>query len=140
MQIYVPPAFAKLARKEDISDYRLLDAVVRAERGQIDAQLAPHLIKQRIPRPGQGRARGLRGILAYKRGTIAVPLFLFPKSGRANLTAAEQEAYAAFAAELAGFTDADFARLVRERGWRRIDHDEATIPDRGHPRPPDSPL
>src|ERR1035437_1419884 len=45
--------FQRFARKEGIADAALLEAVARAEKGQIDADLGGGVIKQRISRPGR---------------------------------------------------------------------------------------
>lgn len=50
--------FQRFARKEGIADAALREAVARAEKGQIDADLGGAVIKQRIARPGQGRSKG----------------------------------------------------------------------------------
>ena len=43
--------FERFARKEKIRDPVLVDAVARAEGGQVDADLGGGVIKQRIARP-----------------------------------------------------------------------------------------
>ena len=45
-------AFHRFAQEERISDDVLCDAIARAERGIIDADLGGGLIKQRVARPG----------------------------------------------------------------------------------------
>jgi hypothetical protein len=57
--------FARFARKERLDDARLCEAVSRAERGSVDADLGGHLIKQRVARPGGGRSGGTRVLIAY---------------------------------------------------------------------------
>jgi hypothetical protein len=54
VRIYKNAWFAKFARKEDVNDTMLVDAVRRAAAGLIDAPLGSGLIKQRVARPGQG--------------------------------------------------------------------------------------
>ncbi|UIY45871.1 type II toxin-antitoxin system RelE/ParE family toxin [Methylobacterium radiotolerans] len=124
MKIYVTNAFSKDATKADVSDDDLREAIARAENGQIDGPLGAYLIKQRIARRGQGRSGGLRTILCFRRGKVAVFLYIFAKSKKANLTKAEQEAYREYAKELAEYTDEQFARLVAERGWRQIEDEQ----------------
>ena len=53
MRVFVTKSFGRFQRKEKISDAALNEAIARAERGQIDATLGRHLIKQRIGRPGK---------------------------------------------------------------------------------------
>jgi hypothetical protein len=56
MRIFKTRWFARFAKREDISDDRLADAIARAERGLIDADLGGGLIKQRVARPAKARA------------------------------------------------------------------------------------
>jgi hypothetical protein len=85
LPIYVTKEFARFARREGIDDRRLRDAVGRAERGLIDADLRAGLIKQRVARKGQGRRSGFRVLAAFRRGQRCVFLYGFPKSERENI-------------------------------------------------------
>jgi hypothetical protein len=67
------------------SDATLREAVVRAERGLVDADLGGGVIKQRVARPGQGRSGGFRVLIAYRAKTRSVFLFGFAKSTRGNV-------------------------------------------------------
>jgi hypothetical protein len=97
--------FQKFARKEKISDAMLCEAVARAERGQIDADLGSGLIKQRLARPGAGKSGGFRTLVFFRTQQRAVFAFGFAKSDMANLDDAD-EVYLKKAAKLVlGFTD-----------------------------------
>src|SRR5580658_5139225 len=74
--------FQRFARKERIRDAVLLDAVARAEKGQLDADLGGGVIKQRIARPGQGKSGGYCTIIVFKQGQRAVFVYGFAKSER----------------------------------------------------------
>lgn len=63
MRVFKNAWFERFARKQGISDAVLLEAVERAERGLIDADLGGCVIKQRVARPGQGRSGGWRTVL-----------------------------------------------------------------------------
>jgi hypothetical protein len=76
---------SRYARREKISHASLCDAVTRAERGLIDADLGGGLIKQRVARAGKGRSGGYRTILAYRRFDRAVFIFGFAKSALENI-------------------------------------------------------
>jgi hypothetical protein len=123
MKVYKTKEFTRLARKGGLSDPVLCQAVARAERGLVDAQIGRFLIKRRIARAGQGRSGGFRSILFYREKDRAVFLHLFAKSEQDNLSAAEQDAYRRFAAELAGLNDQIIGVLVRERKWIEIDYE-----------------
>jgi hypothetical protein len=69
----------------------LCDAIERAERGLVDADLGGGIIKQRVARTGQGRSGGYRLLIAYRSGKRAVFLYGFAKSERDNIEADELE-------------------------------------------------
>lgn len=105
MRVFKNGWFQKFARKEKISDAMLCEAVARAERGQIDADLGSGLIKQRLARPGAGKSGGFRTLVFFRTQQRAVFAFGFAKSDMANLNDAD-EAYLKKAAKLVlGFTD-----------------------------------
>lgn len=68
MRIFKNRWFEKFARKQDIGDDVLREAVGRAERGLIDADLGGGVIKQRVAREGEGRSGGYRTIISSGRG------------------------------------------------------------------------
>jgi hypothetical protein len=53
VRIFKSRRFERFAKKEGISDANLRESIVRAEEGQIDADLGGGIIKPRIARPGQ---------------------------------------------------------------------------------------
>lgn len=85
MQVSKTRWFARFARNEGIADRSLREAIARAERGLIDADLGGGLIKQRVARRGQGRSGGYRTILAYSAGSRAFFLLGFAKSDLDNI-------------------------------------------------------
>src|SRR5215472_11438557 len=76
---------ARFQRRERIADTALVEAILAAKRGLVDADLGGTLIKQRIARPGQGKSGGFRTLIAYRRSERAVFLFGFAKNERANI-------------------------------------------------------
>jgi hypothetical protein len=89
MRAFKTKWLARFARREGISDRSLREAIERAERGQIDADLGGGLIKQRVARPGQGRAGGYRTLVAYRAKDRAVFLYGFAKNGLDDIGTAE---------------------------------------------------
>ena len=71
LQIFVSRWFERYARKNDINNKMLLDAVGRAENGLIDADLGRGVIKQRVARAGQGKSKGYRTIIIIHYGEKA---------------------------------------------------------------------
>ena len=78
----------------------------RIGKGLIDADLGGGVVKQRLARPGQGRSRGVRAILAFRRGEQAFFVHGFAKNDRANLRRTELRAVRALADELSGLDEA----------------------------------
>lgn len=120
LKIFVTRHFDRLARKAGLDDRALLDAVIRAERGLVDAKLGHFLIKQRVAREGQGRSGGYRTIIAYRKGDLAVFIFAFAKSDQASLSDGELVSLQGIAESFSNFSPADMEKLVTERKWRRI--------------------
>lgn len=85
MRVFKGGRFDRFARKEKVSDAMLCEAVARAERGLIDADLGGGLIKQRVARAGSGKSGGFRTIILFRAETRAVFVYGFAKNDRANL-------------------------------------------------------
>jgi hypothetical protein len=87
MRAFKTKWFARFARQELIADASLWEAIERAERGLIDADLGGGLIKQRVSRHGKGRSGGYRVIVAYRAKNRAVFLLGFAKNEQDNIDA-----------------------------------------------------
>jgi hypothetical protein len=85
VRIFLTKWMSRFARRENLAYKSLQEAIARAERGLIDADLGGGLIKQRVARAGKGRSGGYRTIIAYRRGSRAVFLYGFAKSERDNI-------------------------------------------------------
>ena len=102
MRILKTRLFAKFAKRERIGDSSLGEAIDRAGRGLVDADLGGGIIKQRVARQGQGRSGGYRTLIAYRSGDFAVFLFGFAKRDRDNVGAAELDDLQSIAAQWLG--------------------------------------
>jgi hypothetical protein len=106
--------FQRFARKERIADAVLREAVARAENGQFDADLGGGVIKQRIARPGQGKSKGYRTIIFFRRGARAFFVYGFAKSQRANIDDDEEGQFKEAAKLVLALTETQLAvRLER---------------------------
>jgi hypothetical protein len=104
--------FQRFARREGISDTVLRDAVARAERGRIGADLGCGVVKQRIARPGQGRSKGYRAIILFRRGARAFFVYGFAKSQRTNIADDEKEQFKEAAKYALALTEKQLAELL----------------------------
>ena len=85
MRVFKTKWLARFARRQRIEDRSLIEAIARASRGLIDADLGGGIIKQRVARFGQGRSGGHRMLIAYRAGDRAVFLYGFAKNERENI-------------------------------------------------------
>lgn len=123
MRIFKVKWFQRFARRERLADAALVDAVKRAERGLVDADLGGHLIKQRVARAGQGRSGGYRTIVAIRAGDRAFYLFGFAKSDQDNLAPNDEENYKAAARRLLALSEKVLTELVEAGALTEIDPD-----------------
>ena len=112
MRSFKTKAFARRARQEGISDKQLHEAVERAARGLIDAELGGGLIKQRIARRGQGRSGGYRTIIAWRAKNRSIFVYAFAKSMRDNISDAELADLKDLAALYLGYSSKEIDRAV----------------------------
>ena len=112
MRIFKSRWFRRFAIKEGIADSLLTEAVARAERGLIDAELGGEVIKQRIARAGGGRSKGYRTVIVFRRGARAFFVYGFAKSQRANIDSEEKQQFKEAAKHILALTEQQLAQLL----------------------------
>jgi hypothetical protein len=110
LRVFKTKQFARFARSQRIADASLCEAIRRAERGLVDADLGGGVLKQRVARPGQGRSGGYRVLIAYRAKTRSVFLYGFAKSERGNV---EEDELATLRDIAKGWLEADAMALAR---------------------------
>jgi hypothetical protein len=120
VRIFKSRWFQRFARKEGIEDVVLREAIARAEKGQIDADLGGEVIKQRVARPGQGKSRGYRTIILFRRGARAFFVYGFAKSQRANVNDDEEDQFKEAAKHVLGLTEKQLAELLKRGGFVEV--------------------
>ncbi len=125
MRIFKDKGFSRFARRHDISDRDLCAAISRAERGLIDADLGSGVIKQRIPRPHQGRSGGFRTIIFFRAGDRAFFVFGFAKSDMDNISADDLRAFRRAAEVTLALDDAALQKLAEAEELNEVYCDEA---------------
>jgi len=116
--------FERFARKEKIPDAILVDAVARAEKGQVDADLGGGVIKQRIARPGRGKSGGYRTIIFFRRGERAVFAYGFAKSDRANIDDDEEKQFKEAARHVLQLTEKQIEALVKNGDFVEVRYEQ----------------
>ena len=120
MRIFKTKEFARFARRQGITDEVLCDAIDRAERGLIDADLGSSLIKQRVARPGQGRRSGYRTIIAYRDGIRSLFVMGFAKGKLDNIDDDDLARLKAFAGQVLSWNNAQVKRLLDSKEWQEL--------------------
>lgn len=121
MRIFKVKWFTRFARRERIPDKALAEAIERAERGLVDADLGGHLIKQRVARAGKGRSGGYRTIIVFKSRDRSFFVYGFAKSDKDNLSPDEEQNYKAAAARLLSLSDDVLTQLVEDGTLTELD-------------------
>ena len=115
LRVFTTKEFARFARKEKIDDAALCEAIARADRGVVDADLTGGLIKQRIPRKGQGRSGGFRTIVAYRKGDRAYYMYGFAKNVMDNIDDDDLKRLRVVAAALLDLSAAELKTAVESK-------------------------
>jgi len=115
LRIYKTRWMTRFLRRENVDDASLVEAVQRAERGLIDADLGGGLIKQRVARLGEGKRGGYRMLVVYRIRDLAIFIYGFAKNERTNIGSDELQS----AREIAGYwlkaTAAMFRKAIDEK-------------------------
>ena len=124
MRIFKTKWVARFVRRERIDDHGLKEAIERAERGLIDADLGGGLIKQRVARPGQGRSGGFRMIVAYRAEDKAFFLYGFAKNERENIEDSELQTLRDIGGELLAQNNTALDEAVSSSTLQEIENGE----------------
>jgi len=116
--------FARFAAKEKISNAALIDAAQRADEGQIDADLGGGVIKQRIARPGEGKSKGFRSIVLFRKGDRCIFVFGFQKSDLGNIRDDEVRQFKKMANHVLNLTDTQLVALLANGQFLEIQDDQ----------------
>ena len=130
MRVFKNAWFGRFAKRERISDAALRLAVARAEKGQIDADLGGGVIKQRIARPGEGRSKGYRSIIVFRKGKRAFFVYGFPKSAIGNIAADDEAQFKKMAGYVLALTDLQVRQLIVNGQFEEISEDGQKISQR----------
>lgn len=127
MRIFINKPFARFARKAGLPDATLREAVERAGRGLVDADLGGGVIKQRIAREGGGKSGGFRTIILFRAGSRAFFVHGFAKSERDNIREDELAAFKLLAARLLAFDDAALTGAVADGVLMEVRSDDEAV-------------
>jgi hypothetical protein len=124
LRIFKNAWFCRFARREKIKDAVLKEAIVRAERGLIDADLGGGVFKQRLARPGQGRSGGYRSIIIFQKGERAFFVYGFAKSDRESIDPDEAAAFKKSAKAFFALSDKQIEILIKDKELSEVDYED----------------
>lgn len=127
MRVFKTKWFLRFARQQGIEDEALCEAIARAEKGLIDAELGGGVIKQRIARPNEGKSGGFRSIVLFRSGDKAFFVYGFPKSARGNIRTDELKGFKELADQMLGYDDAALAKALKSGAILELACDEQDV-------------
>ena len=83
-------------------------------------KLGGEVIKQRIARPGQGKSKGYRTVILFRRGVMAYFVYGFAKSQRENIDDDEKEQFKEAAKHVLTLTEKQLAELLRRGDFMEV--------------------
>jgi len=129
VRVFKSAWFDRFSRKQGLSDEALLDAVKRAERGLVDADLGGGVIKQRVARPGRGKSGGFRTIILYRAAERSFFVYGFAKSDRDNIDDDEMTEFKKAAGYVLGLTEEHLVKLIGEGKFTEVHEHDEEIPE-----------
>lgn len=124
LRIFKNKWFVRFARREGIEDTELCEAIERAEKGLIDADLGGGVIKQRIARPNEGKSGGFRSIVLFRSGEKSFFVYGFSKSGRDNVRKDELQGFKELADEMLPYDDTALKKAIKAGALMEVKCDE----------------
>lgn len=114
MRVFKNKSFDRFTKNEKIKDQDLREAVERANKGLISADLGGGLIKQRIARKGQGKSSGFRSIIIFKADDRAFFVYGFAKNQQDNINEKELKALKKLSDELLSYSEQDLLIAIEK--------------------------
>lgn len=121
MRVFKTKWFVRYMRRSGVSDDMLIEAVERAERGIIDADLGGDVIKQRVARRGQGRSGCYRMLIAFRSRARTVFIYAFAKNERDNIDGEELVTLQELAAEWLTMGDAQIEKALADKRIEEVE-------------------
>lgn len=120
MRVFKTKWFSKFARKESMTDDKLVEAIREIESGLVDADYGGGLVKKRIAREGGGKSGGYRSVVAYRSETRSVFMYCFAKNDRDNLDKHEVDNFKDAAAVYLGLSDTGIATAIAKNELEEV--------------------
>ena len=127
LRIFKNKSFARFAKKADISDSAICKAIANAEQGLIDADLGGGVIKQRVPRDGEGKSGGFRTMILFRTGTRAFFVYGFAKNEQDNISNDDLISLRKLATKMLNYDEKELAVAIQKKLVIEVMCNEQTI-------------
>ncbi len=112
--------FAKWAKKQNIPDNELENALNEVKDGIYEANLGGHIIKKRIRFQGKGKSGSGRTIICYKHADKAFYIHGFAKNEKTNLSSKELHAFKELAKVLLSLTNENLNKAIKKGNFIEV--------------------
>ncbi len=112
--------FTKWAKKQRLSDRKLLKAIKDMQNNLSCADLGGGLYKVRVSSEQQGKSSGSRIIIVYKREDRVVIVYGFMKNEQKNLTVQELKSFKTLAKDILSLSQSDLAHAIEQNVFMEI--------------------
>lgn len=113
--------FTKWARKNDIADKHLNEAVKNIESELSTANLGANIYKVRLSRKGSGKSGGFRTILVFKASERAVFLYGFAKNEQDNISKTELAMFKKLGKDLLLLNQQELITAIKSNALQEIE-------------------
>jgi hypothetical protein len=113
--------FTKWAKKNDVSDKYLNEAVQNIESELSAVNLGTNIYKVRISRKGSGKSGGFRTILVFKASERAVFLYGFAKNEQDNISKSELAMFKKLGKDLLLLNQQELETAIKSNALQEIE-------------------
>ena len=107
--------FKKWARKANLSDGNLLEAIENLEKGLSVADLGGNIYKVRVQRQGKGKSSGFRTIVVYRIEEKAIFLYGFGKNEKSNIDKQELSYFKKLGSDLLALNEEQINNSIKKQ-------------------------
>ena len=107
--------FKKWARKTNLSDENLLEAIENLENGLSVADLGGNIYKVRVQRQGKGKSSGFRTIVVYRIEEKAIFLYGFGKNEKSNIDKQELSYFKKLGSDLLALNEEQINNSIKKQ-------------------------
>ena len=112
--------FAKWAKKQNIPNTELANALNEVENGIYETNLGGYIIKKRIRFQGRGKSGSGRTIICYKHADRAFFVHGFAKNEKSNLSSKELHAFKELAKVLLSLTNEKLNMAIKKGNFIEV--------------------